>query len=349
MPKRISRRDLLGLGAGAALSGTAVGQLLAQNPAPNALQTPAIPKAQTATIPGAAIPGATIPGATIPMRVLGQTGQRVSIFGLGGASARTPLFNGPQEEAVKIIERALDLGVTYFDTATTYGDGKSETALGEVAARRRKEMFLATKSDARDYEGAMRELEASLKRLKTDHLDLWQQHRASLPDRDTTPFFAENGAHKALQKAKDEKIVRFVGVTGHHRSDVLAEWLKRFAFDTLLNTVNAVDVHQEDSMIKNLLPVAQEKKVGVIAMKVPAYGRLLNADAGVTMQKAMHYSLSQPGVATCIIACDSVQMLEENVAAARAINGPMSHADQRALEEATKGYFERASFYRRWT
>ena len=326
MPNRISRRHFLGLGAGTAASVLAARSLRAQAPPLEAR------------------------AALLPTRELGTTGARVTIFGLGGASSQTPLSNGPHEEAVKIVQRALDLGVNYFDSATTYGDGKSETALGEVAKTRRKEMFLATKSDARDYDGAMRELELSLKRLQTDHLDLWQQHRASLDERDSQPFFATNGAHKALQKARDEKIVRFVGVTGHHRSQVLADWLKRFDFDTLLASVNAADVHQDDSFIKNLLPVAQERKVGVIAMKVPAYGRLLNRDSGVGIGELMHYSLSQPNVATCIIACDSLAMLEENVAAARAIAAPMSQEVQRALEAKTGAYWrqQRAGFYRQW-
>ena len=342
MPNKYSRRHLLGsalgLGAGTALGLPALRRLLAQNPAQNpatpAVALPPPPQLQR--------------GVAIPTRLLGQTGERVTIFGLGGASSKTPLSNGPQEAAVEIIERALALGVKYFDTAVTYGDGKSEAALGVVAARRRKEMFIASKSDARDYDGLMRELEGNLKRLQTDHLDLWQQHRASLEDRDTAPFFAANGAHKALTKLKDEKVVRFVGVTGHHRSDVLGDWLRRFPFDTLLASINAADVHQDDSFIKNLLPVAQERKVGVIAMKVPAYGRLLNANAGVTMRDAMHYALSQQSVATCIIACDSVAMLEENVAAAQTITAPMAAEAQRALEQKTAGYWQRASFYRRW-
>jgi aryl-alcohol dehydrogenase-like predicted oxidoreductase len=326
MTTKLSRRELLTLGAGAVLGGTpGMRHIFAQTPLPQIANTP------------------------LPTRLLGQTGERVTIFGLGGASAKTPLQNGPHDVAVAIVDRARQLGVKYFDSAFTYGNGNSERAIGEVAKTHRKEMFLSSKTDQRSYDGAMRELEESLKRLQTDHLDLWQMHRASLPDRDTAPFFAENGAHKALQKARDEKMVRFVGVTGHHRSDVLAEWLRRYPFDTLLATVNAVDVHHGDSFIKNLLPVAQEKKVGVIAMKVPAYGRIINQQAGVTIKHAMHYALSQPGVACCIIACDSVEQVEENVAAARAITTTMSEEEQRALEAKTAAYWQRASFYRRWT
>lgn len=264
MSQKLSRRELLRLGLGTTLAAPLLHGLAAGESANGA---PVGSNAQSAQ-------GAKLD--KLPMRVLGQTGQRVTVFGLGGASSKTPLSNGPHDQAVAIVNRALDLGVNYFDTATTYGNGKSERALGEVARSRRREMFLASKTDARDYDGAMRELEASLKRLQTDHLDLWQMHHVSFAERDTTPSFAANGAIKAIEKAKSEKIIRFAGVTGHHRTDVLADWLRRHPFDTLLAALNAADVHQPDSFIRNLLPVARERKAGVIAMKVPAYGALLN-------------------------------------------------------------------------
>jgi aryl-alcohol dehydrogenase-like predicted oxidoreductase len=331
---KISRRELLAVGAGVTVGGAAAMRHLVA-------QTPLTPNTTASAQPLAT--------QAMPTRTLGKTGQVVPVFGLGGASAHTPLSNGPREAGVAIVERALQLGVKYFDSGYTYGNGLSESTIGEVAKTHRKEMFLASKSDQRTYDSAMRELEETLKRLQTDHLDLWQMHRASLPDRDTNPFFGPNGAAKALEKAKEQKMVRFVGVTGHHRSDVLAEWLRRFPFDTLLTTVNAIDMHHDDPMIRNLLPVALEKKVGVIAMKVPAYGRLINPQAGVTIRDAMHYSLSQPGVACCIIACDSIQQLEENVAAARTITDHMPEAAQRELEGKTAAYWQRAAFYRRWT
>lgn len=134
----------------------------------------------------AAAAGASAPAAavgTLPARILGRTGEQVTLLGLGGASTRTPLSNGRREEAIAIVERALALGINYFDTAATYGT--SEDYLGEVASRRRKDMFLATKSDERTRDGAWRELERSLRRLRTDYIDLWQMHRASLPERDT--------------------------------------------------------------------------------------------------------------------------------------------------------------------
>jgi aryl-alcohol dehydrogenase-like predicted oxidoreductase len=334
MPK-YSRREILRLGLGSTVAGSALGALAACGQ--SAEQTPKAPESKS-----------SLPKAKLPMRVLGTTGLRVSIFGLGGASAKTPLSNGPHEEAVEIVERALALGVNYFDTANSYGNGRSESAMGEVAKKHRKEMVIASKTGQRTYDGAMRELEASLKRLQTDHLDVWFMHHVSLHDRDTIPAFAEGGAIKALEKAVAEKTVRFAGISGHHRTDVLADWLGRHRFDVLLTVVNAVDRHHDDSFIEKLLPVAREEKVGVVAMKIPAYGRLLRPGNGVGMKEAFAYSLSQNGVASGIIACDNLQMLEENVAAAHAF-AKMDAGAQAALEAKTASYWQRASFYRDWT
>lgn len=335
MPK-YSRRELLRLGLGTTVAGTAFGSLAACGQSAEEKKTENKESKSSQ------------PKEKLPQRVLGQTGLRVSIFGLGGASSKTPLSEGPHETAVEIVERALALGVNYFDTAASYGNGRSETAMGEVAKKHRKEMILASKTGERTYDGAMRELESTLKRLQTDHLDVWFMHHVSLPDRDTNVAFAENGAIKALQKAKAEKTVRFGGISGHHRTDVLNDWLQRHPFDVLLTVVNAVDRHHDDSFINKLLPVAREKKVGIVAMKIPAYGRLLRPSEGVGIKEAFAYSLSQPGVASGIIACDSLEMLEENVAAARAF-AALDKDAQAALEAKTASYWRRASFYRSWT
>jgi aryl-alcohol dehydrogenase-like predicted oxidoreductase len=279
----------------------------------------------------------------LPTRLLGRTGVRVTLLGLGGASSKTPLSMGQHEEAIAIIERALDLGINYFDTAASYGP--SEDFLGEVVARRRKDMFLASKSGERTRDGAWRELERSLKRLRTDYLDLWQMHHVSLHERDTVPAFGKDGAIRALEEAKAQKLIRFTGVTGHHRTDVLANWLERYPFDTLLTVVNAVDIHHADSFIRELLPVANKRGVGVIAMKVPAYGKVLR---NIGIQEAMHYGLSQSGVACCIISADNIAMLEQNVGAARNF-APLSAERQTQVTTRTASYWQEASFYRDWT
>lgn len=346
---KLNRRDFLRLGVGTTLAGSAFAGCLRR---PQAAATGEPP---VETVPAKAPPTAIRKMATsapskelLATRPLGQTGKRISIFGLGGASAKTPLSNGPHESAVAIVERALALGVTYFDTASSYGNGKSERAIGEVAAKHRARMTIASKTSERSYDGAMRELEASLKRLQTDHLDVWLMHHVSLTERDTQPAFGVNGAVKALEKAVAEKMVRFAGVSGHHSTEVLADWLRRHPFDVVLMPINAVDKHHSDSFIERVLPVARERKVGVVAMKIPAYGKLLRPNDGVGIREALAYTLSQPGLAGGIIACDSIEMLEQNVAAARDFTA-LDAKDLAALEAKTAFYWESASFYRDWT
>lgn len=351
--KGVTRRRLLQSGLGAAGAALPLAVWLrtrgvgAQTEAKFPIEPKPVPPSSDLPPATARATGAKI--GVLPTRLLGQTGVKIPIFGLGGASSKTPLSRGPRGRAVAIIERALDLGVTYFDTAVSYGNGRSESALGEVAKTRRGAMFLASKTGARTYDGAMRDLETSLTRLQTDHLDLWQMHHVSLADRDTAPAFASNGALKALERAKDQKIVRFGGVSGHHRSDVLVDWLQRFEFDTLLLALNAADVHHTDSLIQNVIPIATKQKIGVVAMKIPAYGALLNPAAGVSIRDALGYSMSLPGVACGIIACDSIEMLEENVAAAAEIKSVLAPPQMRELEAKTASYASNAWFYRSWT
>lgn len=211
------------------------------------------------------------PPATMLERVLGRTGVKVPIFGLGGAG-QTPLsWQGRERDAVAIIEKALDLGIRYFDTAAGYGP--SEDYFGKVLPPHRSKIFLASKTDKRDRDGAWRELERSLKRLNTDHLDLWQLHHVSFREELNT-IFSSSGAVKALEEAMQQKLVRFVGITGHHDPQVIAEGLRRYPFHTTLIPVNAADKHHPRPFLPVVLPLAQQKNVGVIAMKVPAYGRL---------------------------------------------------------------------------
>lgn len=284
----------------------------------------------------------------LPMKKLGDRGPLVSVFGLGGSSARTPLSNGPREAALELINRAIENGVRYFDTAATYGP--SESYLGEALQGRRRSVVLASKTDARTRDAAWRELEQSLKRLRTDYLDIWQMHRVSLHDRDTKPAFARDGVMKAVEQAKDQKIIRHAGITGHHDPAVLAEWLRRYPFDTVLCSINCIDLHQKTSFIRTLLPAARARGAGVVAMKVPAYGRLINSAVGVSIREAVHYALSQQGVSACIIGCDTVAQLEENTAAVRSLKKALRAQEQKRILDATAGYWQgkNAGFYRSW-
>ena len=285
------------------------------------------------------------PPAKMPERVLGRTEIKVPIFGLGGAG-QTPLsWEGRERDALAIIEKALQLGIRYFDTASSYGP--SEDYLGKVLPPHRSKLFLASKTDKRDRDGAWRELERSLKRLNTDYLNLWQLHHVSFPQELDT-IFSASGAIKAVEEAIDQKIVRFTGITGHHDPRVIAEGLRRYPFHTTLIPVNAADKHHPRPFLPVVLPVAQQKNVGVIAMKVPAYGRLFKPGGLSGMQQALGYSLSQPGVQCCVIAAESIPQLEENVKVARAFK-LLKNQELAEIEQRTAAIWEDSTFFRAWT
>ncbi len=216
----------------------------------------------------------------MPTRNLGRTGFQVGIFSLGGQAAIERTFNA--DLSAEIVNRALDLGVNYIDSAAAYGKdeewgrayGTSERHIGQVMKSRRSEAFLTSKTHYRDYDGSMRLLESSLENLQTDHLDLWQIHNLKTPDQ-LEQIFAKDGAIKALEKAQAEGMVRHVGVTGHYEPLILVEALKRYDFETILMVVSAADPNYL-SFKDHLLPTALEKGVGIIGMKLAARGRLLS-------------------------------------------------------------------------
>ncbi|MDF5736261.1 MULTISPECIES: aldo/keto reductase [unclassified Nostoc] len=281
----------------------------------------------------------------MPERVLGGTEVKLPIFGLGGAG-QTPLsWEGKESDATAIIQRALELGIRYFDTATSYGP--SEDYLGKVLPPHRSKLFLASKTDKRDRDGAWRELERSLKRLNTDYLDLWQLHRVSFSEELDT-IFSASGAIKALEEAIQQKLVRFAGITGHHDPQVIAEGLRRYPFHTTLIPVNAADKHHPRPFIPVVLPVAQEKNVGVIAMKVPAYDRLFKSGGLTGMEQALGYTMSQPGVHCCVIAAENIAQLENNVKIARAFV-PLKKKELTAIAGRTANIWEDSTFFRAWT
>jgi uncharacterized protein len=339
---KFERRDMLKLGAAAAAG------FLARDVA--AADTPKLPR----------LPQNKVTPKAMPTRNLGRTGYQVGIFSLGAQAA----VEMPDNEAVAvpIIERALDLGVNFIDTSARYGgDARwSERYIGQVMKKRRSEAFLATKTHDRTRDGSLRLLEKSLELLETDHIDLWQIHNLSNM-KQIDEIFAPGGAVEALARARDEKIVRYVGVTGHADPDVLLAAIRRFDFDAVLMAVNAADPHHM-SFTRELLPLAVEKEMGVIGMKIPARGRLLagwdpKSAAGqwgggasrtgtLTMAEAMRYTLSLP-VSTVIIGCDSIAQLEENVKIARAFT-PLSSTQMASLTAKTEPVKRQALFFRPW-
>ena len=286
-----------------------------------------------------------LPIEPLPERVLGKTGVSLPILGLGGAG-QTPLSKyGQEKEAIALIEAALNLGIRYFDTAANYGP--SEDYLGKVLPSHRSQVLIATKTDKRDYDSAWRDLEQSLKRLQTDYIDFWQLHHVSFEE-DLERIFDKNGAAKAIEEAKAQKLIRFSGITGHHEPDVIANALKRYPFDMTLISLNAADVHHPRPFGKTVLPVAQQENVGVIAMKVPAYGRLLKPGALSSMEQAMGYVLSLGGVHSCIIAAETIEQLQGNVQVASRFQ-PLDPSQLSEIETLTARVWEENSFFRRWT
>ena len=283
---------------------------------------------------------------TMPERILGKTNVSLPILGLGGAG-QTPIGKkGKDRDAIALPEKALELGIRYFDTAQMYGGGTSEKQFGQILPAYRQQVYINSKTAARDYDGAWRHLEQSLKNLKTDYLDCWQMH-AVATNEDLDRMFGNNGAIKAVDEAKAQGIIKFSGVTGHYEPNIIAEALRRYDFDTTLISLNAADKHHPRPFSTNVLPVAQEKNVGVIAMKVPAYGRLLQPHLLKGMEQAMGYSLSLPGVHNCVIAAENPAQLESNVEVAKKYQA-LSVAQMEEIEQLTVNAGEDGSFFRNW-
>jgi uncharacterized protein len=299
----------------------------------------------------------------MPTRNLGKTGYKVGIFSLGGQAALEKADNF--DIAVPIIERALDLGVNYIDTSSIYGGPQrwSEQYVGRVMKTRRQDAFLATKTKERTREGSLRMIETSLKLLNTDHVDLWQLHDIGLPE-DVNAIFGKGGAMEALLEMHEQKVVRYLGVTGHYRPEALIDAINRHSFDTILMALNAADTHIH-SFSEQLLPLAVEKQMGIIGMEVPSRGRLLTSwtpppleqqqhswegsaiatrPGVMNMREAMRFTLSHP-VSTVIVGCDNLTQLEENVQIAREFT-PLSQTQMMALNQLAEPVAKQSLFFR---
>jgi len=345
---------------------------------------------------------------SMPTRNLGKTGFRVGIFGLGGQGAlekanneslalqmiqralelgvnyfdTSAIYGGPdrwsdggqgalekasnESLALQIIQRALELGVNYFDTSAIYGgpDRWSERYLGKGLKGSRDHVFIATKTKERTRDAALKNLDVSLKLLDTDHIDTWQLHDVGIQE-DIDQIFGKGGAIEALVQAHDQKMVRHLGVTGRFRPEALMECIRRFPFDTVLMGVNAADKYYY-SFEKDLLPLAVEKQMGIIGMKVMARGRILSSwtpppveqqkrswegrgaiattPGTLTKRETFYYNLSLP-ISTAIIGCDSVEQVEECVELARSFT-PLSQAQMAAMEAKVEPVAKQSLFFR---
>src|SRR6516225_7022873 len=247
----------------------------------------------------------------LPHRTLGRTGASVSILAFGCGSRF--LMYEEEEKALAALNRAIDLGINYLDTAYAYGDGKSETRVGKVMAERRKEVWLATKIPDRTRDDFMRRLEGSLKRLQTDHVDLVHIHGLGHAD-DLAKIEAPDGAMKGLREAREQKMTRFVGMTSHTDGEVLARAIAHNDLDCVQMALNA---SRNGRFEEVALPAARGKKLGIIAMKVTGQEFLLGKEAGKTdIGSLLRYSMSLP-VATAVVGMPRIEFIEHNTELAR--------------------------------
>jgi hypothetical protein len=272
----------------------------------------------------------------LPTRTLGKTGVQVPLLAFGCGSRFVAYKD--DDEAVAVLSHAIDLGFTYVDTANNYGNGKSEERVGRVMATRRGEVFLQTKLAARKGDDARRQLDESLGRLKTDRLDLLHIHALESLE-DLAAIEAEGGVLEMLQKVRDEKVTRFIGITGHASPQAMQTALERHDFDCVQMALNAArarmtfddkgphPIPMADSSFEALaLPVAVRKRMGIIAMKVFGQDKLIPATAP---DKLLYYSLSLP-VSLATVGMPRPELVDRNAALARSF-APLSAPEMEAV------------------
>jgi uncharacterized protein len=281
--------------------------------------------------------------ATVPMRVLGRTGEKISIVGLGGYHLGVP----NEQEAIRIVRTALDSGMSFLDNCWDYNGGQSEVRMGKALRDGyRQKAFLMTKIDGRTKQAASQQLEESLRRLQTDHIDLLQFHEV-IRDEDPDRIFAKKGGMEAVLEAKKQGKVRYIGFTGHKSPDIHLKMLnaafaRDFTFDTVQMPLNVMDAHF-DSFEKKVLPVLVEHKIGVLGMK-PMGDKIILKSKTATPIECLHYAMNLP-TTVVITGCDSIEILHQALEAARSFK-PMTSSQVSALlaktdTAAKNGEFER--------
>jgi aryl-alcohol dehydrogenase-like predicted oxidoreductase len=288
----------------------------------------------SAIIPAAArarqtTPPQSVPSGEVPKRPLGRSGVQVSAMGLGGyhlGSAEN------DQAAVEIVAKALDHGINFFDNAWEYHDGLSEERLGKALRGKRQQAIVMTKvcSHGRDKKVAMHMLEESLRRLQTDHFDVWQIHEV-VYDNDPDLIFATDGAAEALLAAKQQGKVRFMGFTGHKDPEIHLKMLSHdFPFDTVQMPLNCCDATFR-SFETNVLPEATRRGIAVLGMKSLGGSGELVRHGAVTPEQGLRYAMSLP-VATTISGVDTMQVLNQNLQVA--VNfSPLSASEMQSLRD----------------
>jgi len=241
----------------------------------------------------------------IPMREFGKTGVKVSVIGQGGV--RLALLRN-KEAAAAQVRHAYDLGLNFFDNAHAYWGGRSEEVYGDVLESKRKELFLTSKSLGRTSKDAEADLDLSLKRLKTDYVDLWQLHHVSKMEQ-VEQIFGPGGAIEAIEAAKKSGKCKFVGFTGHHAPQIHLEMLKRYdKWDSILMPLHAAETHY-NSFEKEVLPVALKRGMAIKGMKNFANALLLRQ---LTAKECLDYVLSLP-IHCTTVGCSTTGQLDDDL------------------------------------
>ena len=265
----------------------------------------------------------------IPHKPFGKTNETLSVIGVGGYS----LGSAPSvKEAIAIVHEAVDAGITFFDNAWEYHDGKSEEWMGQGLKGRRDKVFLMTKvcTHGRDKKVAMQQLEQSLKRLQTDHLDLWQIHEC-VYDNDPERHFAKGGVVEALDEAKKAGKVRYAGFTGHKRPEIHLKMLSyNYPFDSVQMPLNPFDASYR-SFTHHVLPEVIKRGMAALGMKSLGGNGQPITKGVATVREALAYAMSLP-VATTISGIDTLAVLHQNLAIARGFQ-PMSTGEMDALRK----------------
>jgi uncharacterized protein len=280
----------------------------------------------------------------VPRRTLGRTGEKVSIVGIGGYHIGAPSVE--EKEGIAIIRTALDNGVNFLDNCWDYNDGVSEERMGKALRDGyRQKAFVMTKIDGRTKSAAAQQIDQSLKRLQTDHIDLLQFHEV-IRDNDPERIFGAGGGMEAVVAAKKAGKVRYVGFTGHKSPDIHNKMLEtafahEFTLDSVQMPLNVMDAHY-NSFEKKTLPILVKHGIGVLGMK-PMGDKIILDSKTATPVECLHYAMNLP-TSVVITGCDSMQILQQALEAARSFK-PLSKDEIATLlaktsSAASKGEFE---------
>ncbi len=275
-----------------------------------------------------------------PSRMLGKTGASVLPVSLGGEGILRS--TGRSREAVPVILEALRLGVRYCDTAPAYQQSQDYygAALRHAGQEARRHIFLASKTHQRTRDGSLRLLEDSLRRIGTDHLDLWQLHDLREAE-ELNAIFGKGGAIEAVIAAKEDGRTRFAGITGHHDPAILVEAMRRYPFDSVLCAINPTDPLRLP-FLQRVVPLARQQGMGVVGMKVLGAGRIV-ADRTATAEELIRYAASHAD--TVIIGCSSVEEVRTNLAIAARFQS-MTSGEMTRLEQHLAPLADRYDYYK---